>query len=204
VGGAPGYNPASPDAAERAAGVDYIDKCLRLARDLNCGTMIWLAGIRRYGQSVEEAWQFAIDGLQRAAKTADQVGVRLVLEATPYDSNLVEDASDCLRLMRDAGVSGGVMLDTFHIFYRHDDVREALRSAGEQLGYVHISDTDRRPPGTYHDFRSVADELKAIGYDGWLSMEIGCHGREEDPDALVRGAISHMQTALGRETASVR
>lgn len=199
LGGAPGYNPASPDSAERAAGLDYIAKCLLLARDLSCATMIWLPGIRRYGQSVDEAWQFAVEGLRAAAETAAEVGVRLVIEATPRDSNLVEDASDCVRLLRDAGVSGGVMLDTFHIFYRHDDIREALRSAGQNLEYLHISDTDRRPPGTFHDFSSVITELKAIGYDGWLSMEIGCHEREEDPDSLVRDAFAHMQTALGNE-----
>jgi protein FrlC len=196
VGGGPGFNSVSPDLPEREAGAEYIEKCLELARDLNCETMIWLAGIRRYGQSPDEAWRLAVEGLQRAAESAERYGVRLVLEATPRDSNVVEDAGDCLRLLNDADVAGGVMLDTFHIYYRNEDIRAALRDAGDRLEYLHLSDTDRTPPGTHHDFGSVIAELTAMGYSGWLSMEIGCHGREDDPDALARDAIGHLRTVL--------
>lgn len=203
LGGAPGYNPVSPDAEERAAGIRYMRDCVDLASDLGCANVIWLGGYRRYGQAPEAAWQLGVEALQECAPYAVERGVRLVVEPTSADSNVLEDAGDCLRLIADAGVDCGVMLDTFHIFHRDDEIRDALRAAGDRLGYVHVSDLNRDAPGTHRDFRSLVDELAAIGYGGWLSMEIGFNRRELDPDALVRNAYATMRTLLDLADAPV-
>src|SRR3978361_423810 len=49
-GGATGYNPVSPEAAEREAGLKDMGDSIQLAADLDCATVIWLGGYRRYGQ----------------------------------------------------------------------------------------------------------------------------------------------------------
>lgn len=188
LGGAPGYNPLSPEETEREAAQEYMRDCIDLASDLECANVIWLGGYRRYEQSVEDAWQLGVRALASCAPYAAERGVRLVVEPTPADSNVLEHAGDCLRLIADAGVDCGVMLDTYHVFHRNDEVREALRAAGDRLEYVHLADLNRDAPGTHRDFRSVMDELVQIKYDGWLSMEIGFNRREADPDALARTA----------------
>lgn len=196
LGGGPGYNPVSPDAAEREAGQQYMRDCIDLARDLGCGTVIWLGGYRRYGQPAADAWQLGVRAVQRCAPYAAERGVRLVVEPTPADSNVLEHAGDCLRLIADADVDCGVMLDTYHVFHRGDDVRDALRAAGERLEYVHLADSNRDAPGTHRDFQTVVNELAAVGYDGWLSMEIGFNRREVDPDALARNAYERIRSLL--------
>ncbi len=204
LGGAPGYNPVSPDAAERDAGQRYVVDCIDLAHDLGCATVIWLGGYRRYDQSVEAAWRLAVEGLRQSAEHAQKRGVRLVVEPTAADSNVLEQAGDCLRLIEEADVDCGVMVDTFHVLHRDDDMRDALRSAGDRLEYVHIADLDRDPPGTHHDFRSVVEELATSGFEGWLSMEIGFNRREADPDALVRRASESMRGLLEGTSSRLR
>jgi protein FrlC len=204
LGGAPGYNPVSLEAAEREAGLDYMTKLIQLAADIECEHVIWLGGYRRYGQDPRQAWSWAVESLSACADAARTAGVRLAVEPTAQDSNMIEDAADCLRLLDDAQVGpdvAGVMLDTAHIFHRNDDVRAAFREAGDRLSYVHLTDHGRDAPGTHRDFTSLVEELEALGYDGWLSMEVGFNRREVDPDDQARRSIEHLRGILERAAA---
>jgi protein FrlC len=206
LGGALGYNPAAPEREEREAGLEYIADCCRLAHDLNCENVIWLAGWTRYGQDRKEAWNHAVEALAKSAEIAGPLGVKLVVEPTSEVSDVIEHAGDSLRLMEEAGVGPDVamvMLDTIHVFYRGDDVRAAFREAGDRLGYIHISDIQRAVPGTHTDFRGAVDELKLIDYDGWLSMEIGFPRREWNPDGVARAAHEYMTSILDPENTRI-
>jgi protein FrlC len=69
---------------------------------------------------------------------------------------------------------------------------------GKDLRYVHLADTDRLPPGQGRgDFVGVIDALKAIGYDGFLSMEIGFNRRDVEPDKIARDAYAYVKPLLG-------
>jgi protein FrlC len=198
LGGGPGFNPASPDAPEREACLRYVTECVDLAADLDCPRVIWLGGWRRYGQDRASAWALAVENLQRSAEAAAARGVRLVVEPTPADSNLLEHAGDCRRMIDEAGVDAGVMIDTFHVLHRSDELGDALREAGDRLEYVHVSDEGRDAPGTHRDFGAMVDELRSIDYDGWLSMEVGFNRREVDPVSLARASAEHMRGVLER------
>jgi protein FrlC len=197
LGGGPGYNPASVLAAERAAAASYLTSCLDLAHDLECPRQIFLAGYRADGQSHTAAWELAVTALADTAAAAAERGVRLVVEPTGVDSNVCEDVRDALRLIDDAGVDAGVMLDTFHAFHRSEDFHDLVMSAGERLEYVHLSDRQRDAPGTHTDFTSIVASLREIGYDGWLTMEIGFDRRSVDPFGMARDAHEHVRSLLG-------
>lgn len=200
LGGGPGFNPISCEEAERRAGEQYMAKCIQLAADIGCGKVIWLGGFRSFGQPYAEAWDLAVRNLRACSRVAGDAGVELVVEPTSADSNLIEHAGDCLRILDDAGVGpavGGVMLDTFHIYHRQDDVREAFALARDRLSYVHLADLNRDPPGTHHDFAEVIDGLRQLGYGGWVSLEIGFNRRESQPDSLARAGLEHIRGLVG-------
>lgn len=53
------------------------------------------------------------------------------------------------------------------------NIRDAIRNVGKKLYYLHIADSNRAAPGRGHiDFEEIAQALKDIDYNGWISMEL--------------------------------
>ena len=81
------------------------------------------------------------------------------------------------------------MFDTFHTLYRSEVPTDYVHRLGRDLTHIHLADVNREPPGSgVVDFRSLLDVLKAEGFDGYLTMEIGFNRRNVEPDYLARRA----------------
>lgn len=66
----------------------------------------------------------------------------------------------------------GVLFDFFHVNIEDNGVSETLRLAGKKLMHVHLADSNRATPGTGHiDFLSALRTLRAMGYQGYLSLD---------------------------------
>jgi protein FrlC len=91
-----------------------------------------------------------------------------------------------------------VMFDTIHVLYRNEVPTDYAYAMGENLHYVHLSDIDRMPPGTGRaDFVSLVEALKEVGYEGYLSMEIGFNRREVEADQVARQAHDYVRPLVG-------
>lgn len=194
-GGAPGFNPASPDRAERAANLLYVTQCLQLAHDLQTPLLVWLGGWTRYGQSHRDAFELTVDSLRSCLEAAEPLGVRIAVEATSEIADVLENVGDTLRLLDTAEASpaaAGALVDTLPVLFESDDPCAQFVEAGERLIHVHLQDLDGDPAGTHTDFRSCLDELTALGYDGWLTIETGYAKRVTDPDGEARRALLHV------------
>jgi fructoselysine 3-epimerase len=87
-----------------------------------------------------------------------------------------------------------LMFDTIHAMYRNEVPTDYVYRMGKDLRYVHISDIDRLPPGQGRgDFVGLVQALNDIGYDGFLSMEIGFSYRNAQPDKFAREAYEYMK-----------
>ena len=65
-----------------------------------------------------------------------------------------------------------IMYDTFHANIEEKNVGDAIRAGGKMIAHVHISENDRSTPGQGAiRWEENFDALKAIGYDGWLTVE---------------------------------
>jgi D-psicose/D-tagatose/L-ribulose 3-epimerase len=64
------------------------------------------------------------------------------------------------------------MYDTFHANIEEKNVAAAIRSCGDLLVHVHISENDRSTPGAGNvRWDETFDTLREIGYDGWMVVE---------------------------------
>jgi protein FrlC len=197
-GGAPGFNPASPDRAEREANLAYISECLQLAHDLETPLLVWLGGWTRYGQSHRDAFELTAESLRSAIEVAEPLGVRLAVEATSEIADVLENVGDTLRLLDAADASpasAGALIDTLPVLFESDDPCAQFVEAGERLAHVHLQDLEGDPPGTHTDFRSCLEQLTALDYDGWLTIETGYAKRITDPDGEARRALAHIVEA---------
>jgi protein FrlC len=197
-GGGPGINPSSLLKEEREFTVKHYKDVIRLAHDLEAPTVIWIAGWASYGTSQKDAWNYSLQGLQDCARYAKELGVQLVVEPTPTDSNLIETADDALQLAEESGESNvKVMFDTFHALYRSEVPSDYVYRMKDKLAHVHISDNDRLPPGQgVGNFDTVLKALKEIDYKGYLTMEVGFHTRKADPDWYAQTSIDFLRSKL--------
>ncbi|MGH2411927.1 MAG: sugar phosphate isomerase/epimerase family protein, partial [Chloroflexota bacterium] len=115
-GGGPGFNAASPLAAERRATVEHHKEVAELCAQWGGATVLYVAGWQVFGTSPEQAWAWSCEALRAIAANAAEFGVTVAIEPTAVDSNLVESGDDALRMMREVGAANvKVMFDTIHV-----------------------------------------------------------------------------------------
>lgn len=171
-------NPLSADPAHRQAARDHLaaaaEWAAELGADLLCGPILQPLGLFT-GEGPTEAEQQRLADLHRAAaETAAQHGVALVMEyLNRYDVYVINTMADALaHAARVDHPNFFVMHDTFQANLEEKDPAGVIALAGPMLRHVHISENDRGTPGRGHiDFGAHFRALRAIGYDGWLTVE---------------------------------
>ena len=197
-GGGPGYNPASPIEAERRETIDQYRDVIELCAQWGGKTVIYLAGWQIFGVSRAQAWNWSRECLIEVAKIAADNDVTMVIEPQAVDTNLIEGADDAIELM-DAVDKTNVklMFDTIHAMYRSEVSTDYVYQMGQNLHHLHLSDTDRLPPGAGRgDFVSLVAALKEIDFKGYLTMEIAFHRRDVEPDGIAREAYEYMKALI--------
>ena len=161
---------------------DHFKRRLDLCQGFSIPTLIVVAD---FVEKVDQqALERSVVSLAEAARWASAFGVRLALEFRGR-STFCSSLDTALALVRACGEPNvGVCLDVFHYYTgpsKSEDL-ELLDSAN--LAHVQVcdvagvarelaSDGDRIFPGE-GDFRlgPIVERLRAIGYDGWVSLEL--------------------------------
>lgn len=168
--------------AERAAHYDLFRRRLDLLGELEIPTLVVAADFTR--EVAPEDYGRASESLVEAADLARSAGVRLALEfqkGTQFCSSL----DTALALIAQSGAEGvGVCLDFFHYYTGPSKFEDLAYLSPQNLAWVQAcdlsgvprelaGDADRIFPGE-GDFQlgPILDHLAAIGYDGFVSLEL--------------------------------
>lgn len=194
-GGGPGVNPASATIEERKWTVQHYKDIVDLAVDFDCPTILYLAGWFMFGTRQRDAWKYSLESLIEIAEYASTKNITIMIEPQAADSNLIESADDALNMMEDAGLPNiKLMFDIFHALYRDEVPTDYIYTMGKDLKHIHMSDYRRLAPGQGGmDFLPVMQALKDVGYDGYITMEIGFDSRMVHPDSVARLALEHLK-----------
>lgn len=198
-GGGPGFNTASPLAAERANAIDQYRKVVDLCADLGGDQVLYVAGWQVFGTDREQAWDWSRSALTEIARHAEGRGIAVVVEPTSADSNLVDSCDDAIRMKREVGAANvGLMFDTYHTIYRNEVATDYVERMGADLRHIHIADAHRAAPSDSGkvDYRGLVKALSAAGFSGYLTMEIGFDRRAVEPDRIAREAYEYMTSLV--------
>ncbi len=150
----------------------------------------------------EEAFQVA--NLLRAPVIAGHIAAGLAPRLAPvcaaygvrigYENGGDKDAAEMLAAMQGGGEWVGAAIDTGNMAGQGGDPVQAIRELGRRIIHVHLKDV---PAVGSHDcvalgagtvdIKGVIRELKACGYDGWLSIEVET-GDHDPTDEIIASA----------------
>ncbi len=133
--------------------------------------------------------QLTVAGLKAALAATPDARAAIFLEPlnryeTWYMRTVGQAAALCAAAASDRVQ---VMADVYHMNIEEVRIDDALREHAQQIGHVHLADSNRWLPGEGHtDFVAVFRALKQIGFGGWMALEcaVGDQPEESLPRAV--------------------
>jgi sugar phosphate isomerase/epimerase len=190
-----------PDRHYRQIRIDHTRRSLTLARELGAPCITTEpGGPVEPGGSWSKALGLFVEGLKPVAEHAEQEGTLLLIEPEP--GLLIETADQFLELM-DHIDSPAVALnfDIGHFYCVGNEPEPTIHKLARHIRHVHLEDIAATrvhhhliPGEGAIDFAAVFRALRAIGYQGWITVEL--YPYVDDPDAAARTALERVTALL--------
>jgi len=198
--GQDGLTFADPRAEVRAQTVQRVRGHIDLAAEV--GSAVTIGSISGRLGSSEGAERLArrsraLECVAEVCRLAEPPGVTVLLEPlNRYECDYLNTLADGMRAIAEIGAPNlRLLADTFHMNIEEADLAASLGAARSRLGHVHLADSNRQAPGHGHlDMACVLAALAAVGYEGYLSLEI-----LPAPDAgrAIRDSVATIRAAEG-------
>ena len=181
----------SPAAEQRAVRVDFLKRCIDIARSLDSQAVSFWAGIVRDHASRDEAFERLAEGVREVLAYAQQQGVRLAFEPEP--GMLVQTFDDYRHLLSLVDGQGfGLCVDIGHVHcLEPKQIADYLVEWSDRIVTIHIEDMNKGvhdhlcfSEGTI-DFPPVLQTLRRLDYRGGLNVELSRHSHAA-PEVLQR------------------
>ena len=169
-----GLSLTDPDDQIRRAAVERLKQQLDFAAELDALVIIGLIRGRGTDNPVRDQ-ELLETTLGEVCEAARQRGVTLVIEPiNHYETRLINTLAEGMELIKKLGSADlRLLADTFHMNIEEPSIPGGIVNASPYLGHVHWADSNRRYPGAGHlPFADVHAVLEAIGYHGFVSMEM--------------------------------
>jgi sugar phosphate isomerase/epimerase len=171
-----GLSLTSPDAVLRGRTIDRFREHIDLAGRFNATVFVGLCRDSAPSSSDRPAYlDRLIDALRELAPYAEGRNATLSVEPiTASMTNLLNSTDETLEFLESPGLESVLLLmDTHHMHFEDDDIRKTFERCRGRIAHIHISDSDRRYPGSGEiDYALVGESITAIGYTGSVSLEI--------------------------------
>ncbi len=180
----------SPDEGVRAASVEYIKKSITASLSLGCKNVSLCPGHTLYGQGYERGMEALAASVKELWEFAGEKGATLLMEpAHAFETDLIVTVADCVRFIKNYSFDGmGIVLDTGHCFVNKESLVDCVSLLEDIPFHIHLDDNaglsdDHKIPGEGNiGFVPFLKALQEIGYDGFLTLELGW-GYTPEPDA---------------------
>ena len=168
----------SPDAAVRRRGIEFVKRCAEAAQQVGSpilGGVPYAPWLHFPDTDDLQAYRDrGADALCEVAATASDLGITLTMELLnrfeTFMFNCVDEGLAFLQRVDHPAVK--LQLDTYHMNMEEDDLPDAIRKAGEQLGHFHCAASNRKLPGKGHiNWTEIFNALDDVGYQGGVVIE---------------------------------
>lgn len=174
------FDLASPDASVRKCGMDFLRRQAEMMKYMNgkqLGGIIYSSwpGKMPFGETDRRPYlERSVASMREVIKHAEDAGAYFNVEVVNrFEQYLMNTAAEAVDYVKQVGSQHcRLMLDSFHMNIEEDSFADAITTAGQYLGHIHLGETNRRPPGRGRiPWDEFFGALKGIGYTGACVME---------------------------------
>ena len=196
--GPSGLHMTTTDNQIRGRTRDYLSCLLDLCGDLGGKVLVLGSPKQRSiveGQTKEGAWQRAVELLSSVLDQAEQLGLTICLEPlSPVETDFINTVAEGMKMVRQIDhPSLKIHLDVKAMCSEPTPVPDIIRSvnAGD-IGHFHVNDANLYGPGMGDvDYAPIAEAIKDVGWDKWLSVEVFKY--DPDPETIARKSIEYLK-----------
>jgi sugar phosphate isomerase/epimerase len=190
-----------PDPHYRRIRIEHTKRALTLARELGAPCITTEpGGPVEKGASWNAALKLFVEMLKPVVEHAEREGVLLLIEPEP--DLLIETADQFLELMKHLDSPAvGMNFDIGHAFCVKDDPATTIPRVAKYIRHFHLEDIAATrvhhhliPGDGAIDFASTLRAVRAIGYDGWVTVEL--YPFIDNPDEAARRALQYVTPLL--------
>jgi sugar phosphate isomerase/epimerase len=154
------------------------------------------------GQNRQQAIDLFVEILKPLAEHAYREGVMLLIEPEP--GLLLETTDQYLEVAEKVDSPAiGLNFDVGHAYCVSEDIPASIKKAASHIRHFHLEDIAATrhhhhliPGHGAIDFADVFRAIKAINYDGWLTVEL--YPNVDDPDGAAREALEVLKPLLNQ------
>ncbi len=190
-----------PDPHYRQIRIDHTRRALTLARELGAPCITTEpGGPVPAGESWSAQLKLFVEMLKPVLEHAEREGVLLLIEPEP--GLLVETADQFLELMQHLDSPAvGLNFDIGHAYCVGDDPATTISRLAPYIRHFHLEDIAATrvhhhlvPGDGAIDFAAALRAIKALDYQGWVTIEL--YPYVDDPDEAARRALAHVTRLL--------
>jgi len=209
--GPTGLHMTTPDQATWQRTRDYLAALLELCGDLGGRVLVLGSPKQRSileGQTEQGAWRRAVDLLSSVLERAGESGLTICLEPlAPAETNFINTVEEGMKMVHEIGHPNfKIHLDVKAMC--SEDKGSPTRNAAlrvpksvptiirsvkaTDVGHFHVNDPNLYGPGMGEvDYAPIAEAIRDIGYDKWLSVEVFKY--DPDPETIARKSIDYLR-----------
>jgi sugar phosphate isomerase/epimerase len=197
--GPTGLHITTPDDTVWRKTRDYLSCLVDLCSDLGGKVMVIGSPKQRSilpGQTFEGAWKRAVELFSAVLEKATRRGVTLCIEPlSPKETDFINTVAEGIRMVRQINHPNfRLHLDVKAMCSESKPVPEIIRSVrAEEIGHFHVNDPNLYGPGMGDvDYGPIAEAIRDIAYDRWLSVEVFKY--DPDPETIARKSIECLRS----------
>lgn len=176
-------NLASKNHAARLRTFRYYENAIHAAGVIGASYVLVFPGYANMDESVDDAWNIAVDSISRLADIAKPEGVAITFEATTRDITVITNHKRIMKLIGDCGKDNmAVTIDLMCLAQTNESVQDVYDICGrDKVVNVHYTDGGLLPTGAWeHRIPGEGDlnldaMLKILddnNYNGYFGSEV--------------------------------
>ena len=196
--GPSGLHMTTTDNQTRGRTRDYLSCLLDLCSDLGGKVLVLGSPKQRSiveGQTKEGAWQRAVELLSSVLDKAGDLGLTICLEPlSTVETDFINTVAEGMQMVRQINHPAlRIHLDIKAMCSEQTPVPDIIRSvSADDIGHFHVNDANLYGPGMGDvDYAPIAEAIKDVGWDTWLSVEVFKY--DPDPETIAHKSIEYLK-----------